>query len=108
MKSIPTSKVLPMVHFASIIVTALTIVFVSPSAGAVDFHGVNIKSDIGADGKKRIINVVIDEKELLDSYDFWKGKGLRRETTETFFSLASLFNGGRVCSQFCESGVARS
>jgi hypothetical protein len=85
MKSIATSKLLPIVNFAGIIVTALTIVFISPSAGALDFHGVSITSDMDAAGTKRTINVVIDENELLDSYDFWKGNGLRRETTETFF-----------------------
>jgi hypothetical protein len=97
-----------MKSIAGIIVTALAIIFISAAAGAMDFHGVSIKSDIDAAGKNRIINVVIDENELLDSYDFWKGNGLRREMTETFFSLASLFNGSSVCSQFCESGVARS
>jgi hypothetical protein len=79
------TKPLPMVSFAYIIITALAMVFIQLPAGAVDFHGVTIKSDIDASGRKRVIDVVIDENELLDSYDFWKGHGLRRETTETFF-----------------------
>jgi hypothetical protein len=68
---------------AVVIVAASAII--SPPAEATDFHGVSINSDIDAAGKKRVINVVIDENELLDSYEFWKSNGLRRETTETFF-----------------------
>ena len=66
-----------------------------PTAAPVSNHGVIINSEIDAKGKKRIIKVVIDEKEMLDSYDYWKGRGLRRETTETFrshpFSRGAVF-----------------
>ena len=78
---------LPTSSIVSILIVVLAVVFISPARGAElpNFHGVGINSDIDPSGKRRVINVVINEKEMLDAYDFWKGHGLRRETTETFF-----------------------
>jgi hypothetical protein len=88
----------PTCSMVGIIIVMLAVVFNSLPIGAAvsNFRGVSVNSDIDVSGKRRTINVVINEREMLDSYDFWKGHGLRGETTETFFrshpySMAAAF-----------------
>ena len=92
------TKPLPTSSIVRIIIVMLAVVFNSLPTGAAvsNFHGFSINSDIDVSGKRRTINVVVNEREMLDSYDFWQGHGLRRETTEKFFrshpySMAAAF-----------------
>jgi hypothetical protein len=68
--------------------TALLIIFVANQALAaapLEFkHGVALYPD-NSEGK-RSVHVIVDERELLDSFGYWKDKkGIRAETTETEF-----------------------